>query len=579
MLSEISKEAALTIVRDYDARMIFPYMHSEMSNELVNQLKVANKVVAVIEHGDPRQVALRIRQAVARKWLSYADEAKELLKEYIIAPMWDRQVKDFLEIYAAWYELKDDDSYADTLTRAEQLLSARKTLRDFKPNEPADLFGDIKSTLDGGRESVLRMGKLAGYRKLGIKHNEYLDAISLVKRLSHRLPSEESKHFKSVCEVAFRQFTGGLASRKEQSNAVESYFSEVKSLLSSKGVDISEFTSLASAYDFFYDNRIEEKLYELPLLADQKGMLHEEEYTVLNDEISIQLSELLSRQKIAPTSYYALLVGDGDRMGQCLRGMKHIEEHQQFTKELSAFAYQVEKDIQQDYSGQMIYSGGDDVMAILPVHQCLQAARHIRQLFIDHMKAAVSGELPRPTFSIGIAIVHMVEPLEESLQLARSAEKMAKERRNELALHFKKRNGSEELKVSLSFEGDPVGDVELLQKLFRAESLSSSFAYELRQLHMEYKSLAVNDVLPGPVLQGLIEKELLRVLLKKKPSTMSTEDTKAEIYTNILNIFNRLVERESETVQSVLGRLNHLAEQCVLALTLVREGDFYGTNH
>lgn len=576
VLSEISKEAAQTLVQHYRATMIFPYLTPEMLDEKLDHLKVANKVVAVVQHDNPREVAYRTRQAVARKWLTYADAAKEQIKEYVITPMWDRQVKDFIELYAVWYELKEDDFYADVLVQSEQLMSARKTLRDFKPNEPADLFGDIKSSLDGGRESVLRTQTHSGYRKLGIKRNEYLDAISLVKRLSHKVKSEESKHFSSVCEVAFRQFTSELASDPKRLKKAESYFLEVKSILSSTGIEVSELTSLESSYDFFYPNRIEEKLVELPLQGDNDGLLDEQVYSELTDRIS----ELLSTIQVTPTPYYALLVGDGDRMGQCLRGMKQIEEHQQFTRELSAFATKVDEIVQQDYSGQMIYSGGDDVMAVLPIHHCLQAARKIQQAFVERMGQAVSGDLPRPTFSIGIAIVHMVEPMEEALQLARNSEKLAKERRNEIAIHFKKRSGSDELKISLPFDGDPVQDILQFQELFREGYLSSSFAYELRKLHLEYHGLMLKaEALTGSNLQDIIEQELRRVLLKKKPSHVSAEVTTGYVYEQILNIFKGAPTDEPEQTASVVRRLNRLAEQCILALTLVKEGDLDGTNH
>lgn len=580
VLSEISKAAARQLVEVHKARMIFPYLNQEMLEQGVDNLIVANKVVAIVNTSNPKQVALDVRRAVTLKWLNYAKDAKEHLGTSIIGPMWDRQVKDFVEFYAVWCTLHHEDQYSETLKKAEQLMSARKTLRDFKPNEPADLLGDPKSSLDGGRESVLKLKKNGEYQRLGIKPSEYLDSISLVKRVSNRT-LEEKRNFRSVCQVAFRQFTDALAQEQHQNlrEQANSYIKEIVSKLKSMGMEQNKLNKfdLENAYDFFYPNRIEEAIIELMPAVRAYQMLEDNVHIQLTDTFTEKLNNLLANTSMRPTSYYALLVGDGDHMGDCLRNMKSIKQHQEFTRKLSDFASAVDTIVTEKCSGQMIYSGGDDLMAILPLHHCLKAARSIQQAFTSQMNAAVPEHIRRPTLSIGVTIVHMVEPLEQSLKLARAAEKLAKQKRNELAVHFQKRSGSEEMRVSLPFEPDPVKSIVQLQLLYKKGYISSSFAYDLRKLHTEYLQLEqVGSSIPDNELLPLLELEIRRLLLKKKTEGVPKEKVSGFVLRKIMTIFVGL-SSAGESQQQPLSMLNRLAEQSILAITLKKVGETDGT--
>ncbi|CQR53497.1 type III-B CRISPR-associated protein Cas10/Cmr2 [Paenibacillus riograndensis] len=572
LLSEISKEAARRLAEAHNARMIFPYIHKEKIAYGLDDLKVANKVLAIVPTNDPKAVALDVRRAVVTKWLGYANKAKEELGSGIIGPMWERQVKDFIEFYAVWSELESEEKYAEVLQQTEQLMAARKTLRDFRPNEPADLFGDDKSGLDSGRESVLKPSQYMSYAGFGIKHKETLDAISLVKRLSRF--TVDKKEFKSVCDVAFQQFRDELGASRNQwmKTAVDEYYRDLKhkygTALKLTGSDLQSYKS-----EMFYTSRVEEAVVELA--AEMKKPINRVKQLEITQNILTSLEELYGKILKEPTPYYALVVGDGDRMGDALRKMKTPAEHQSFTEHLSGFASEVERIVfKDDIKGQMIYSGGDDLMALLPVHRCLAAAQEIRQAFTNTMTLALPDEDQRPTLSVGIAIVHMFEPLEDSLLIARAAEALAKVRRDELAIHFQKRSGSEEMRVSLPFSENPVNTIVKLQSLYRNRYISTSFAYGLRQLHAEYLDLKAHGSLQNEGMGELLYFEIRRLLLLKKPEFKS----KDEIIKEVLSVFKGLEQTDSDRVKDPLVLLNRLAEQCVIAVTLEKVGGAYGTN-
>jgi len=92
----------------------------------------------------------------------------------------------------------------------------------------------------------------------------------------------------------------------------------------------------------------------------------------------------------------------------------------------------------------LIYAGGDDVLALLPLHTAFQCARALHETFFDILKECFEGTLLEhcPTLSVGMAICHHLQPMGEMRELAKHAEKMAKVERNSLGVVFKKRGGS-----------------------------------------------------------------------------------------------------------------------------------------
>ncbi len=113
----------------------------------------------------------------------------------------------------------------------------------------------------------------------------------------------------------------------------------------------------------------------------------------------------------------------------------------------------------------MIYSGGDDVLALLPARQAVACAAALRRAFRgedggspgwterEGRQLLTMGN--RATLSAGIAFVHFMEDLRLALDGARQAEKAAKDAgRNWLTLRFMRRSG-EHSEAGLSWERAP----------------------------------------------------------------------------------------------------------------------------
>jgi CRISPR-associated protein Cmr2 len=140
----------------------------------------------------------------------------------------------------------------------------------------------------------------------------------------------------------------------------------------------------------------------------------------------------------------AVLQADGDRMGRVISRLELESQHREFSGQLAEFAAGI-REIVEDSAGCLIFAGADDVLALLPLHACLSAARRIRDSF-DHFLETTNAAVPqedRATLSAGLAIGHFLDPMEDLLQAADAAERHAKDSgRDRLCVRFQPRSGS-----------------------------------------------------------------------------------------------------------------------------------------
>jgi CRISPR-associated protein Cmr2 len=140
----------------------------------------------------------------------------------------------------------------------------------------------------------------------------------------------------------------------------------------------------------------------------------------------------------------------GKAIDKISQGADAAERHRRFSKKLAEFAGKARCIVEQRHLGSLVYSGGDDVLAFLPLPTALECAEKLRYAFAGLMKDACPGfeEAQLPTLSVGLGIGHVLESMSDLLNLGRAAEKLAKgghlrtdRRRNALAVIVDKRSG------------------------------------------------------------------------------------------------------------------------------------------
>jgi CRISPR-associated protein Cmr2 len=478
LLSEISRAVAQSVEAD-GGKLIFP-----ASSDAEN---VANVILAELPSGEPRDVAAKARQAAQKRWLEFAGEAHREASGVIRQDIWRDQVKDVIEFYAAWVKLSG--TYTKDRGAASRLLAGRKNCRDFSP--AMGRAGLPKSSLDGQRETVLHPQSewQRQFRaRLRIREGEQLDVVGLVKRIA-----EGNRPYPSVSRIAADPWVRGNLHR------IEAVIAACESLRSDsivRGLDTATFRQYSAfpyegtaVYPTRHNELIEETGIELERLR--------------------QLRDALARLP-EPSPYLAVLVADGDRMGAAISNLPDAETNRAFSRTLAGFATEAQK-IVASHQGVLVYAGGDDVLAFLPVDKCLGCARCLSEKFTELLKDYKNDKSESPTLSVGIAIGHFMENLEDLLDYGRAAEKAAKKPdRNGLAVHLHKRGGAP-VQVRSQWTDQPDQRLNQYAELIRKEAIPGKLPYDLRKLADVYEDW------PQDTLVQALRADVLRVIRDKQP--------------------------------------------------------------
>ncbi len=508
LLSELAKAAARAWAvagrsGQPSVQLVFPAVAGDGAKELSagSDLNVANKVRAVVYAATEEEVRALIelaRQAVHEHWRERAQEARGKLGPAADTALrrdrWDAQLDDVWETYGAWARIEGGaggEGYAAAAALAERLLAARKATRDFAPAalDPLDAACRLpKSSLDGARETVLAENASAGRNAarrvrqlLGLSAAEQLDAAGLIKRV---LGTEE--RFTPLTRVAADPWLQRLSDEERQALR-ERYEPLVKAGWATR-VGGNKGIYGAFPYDagLCFRSRLQQALREVqdevaasavagedsaaaPSKPDPRGKSSAPDAAADGSSSPPEPQAVLAHLNALHATlkplwgkygealpYAVMLQADGDRMGELLDRVQTLSGHQEVTRCLSAFAKQV-PDIVRKHRGHALYSGGDDVLAILPTKNALTCAEALHGAFGRQMEAAMAAVglaadaargLHAPTLSVGVAIVHILEPMGEWRRHALEAEKLAKgdhepahRRRNGLAIRLAVRAG------------------------------------------------------------------------------------------------------------------------------------------
>jgi CRISPR-associated protein Cmr2 len=491
---------------------------------------------------------------------------------------------------------------------ADRAFNARKTLRNFTQTEEigdkctqCGQRAALRSNTQDSKAFWEQVAKnLRGQNRYDIKPDgkERLCAVCTVKRFVQRevLKREFGLRggFPSTSEIAAAPFKKRVLEalgngNQEVRKALQDFLSVVSSLIPT--------TVAERAVPYLEDRKQilsgpEVSLAERLLKIDGEWLhieswteerLKEAGVTVSKGEIqeaTKALRRLYEAVGAKPAKYYALLYMDGDHMGRWLSGT-HKElatfsdilhpavrttlqndphwqpllqtkrlitpaVHASISQALGRFALRlVPHIVEERYPGRLIYAGGDDVLALVPLEDALAVARELRAAFSGHVRF-VNGNLqvclgdsvtgyvewddeisltmgPKATASIGMVFAHHLQPLDLVLQAVRRAEHAAKRRydRNALAVEVLKRSG-ETVTVGTKWSYDKTPDVvglliELVRRL-EEEQISGKWPYTV-----EAEAVALEE-LPAAAQRA----ELKRLLKRQAGQKLRQEEKEAQ---------------------------------------------------
>ncbi len=255
--------------------------------------------------------------------------------------------------------------------------------------------------------------------------------------------------------------------------------------------------------------------------------------------------------------------------------------HLQFSEALSNFALLCARRIVQAHDGRLIYAGGDDVLAMLPADTALECAQALREAFqgravkeaginstapgylsvsADQSGYPISFVVPGPAaeVSVGIAIAHFKSPLQDVVRAAQQAEKRAKGTlgRAAVAVTLLKRSGE----ISEWGAQWKSGGLDLYQAIAKAlddKSLSAKFPHRVCQLLEPYRNHSMVGGQMGDAVDfdatAIIKQEFAFAVARQSASGKSR--TNAELLEPKLDAYLKCLGSNTQTLLNALDGL------------------------
>jgi CRISPR-associated protein Cmr2 len=532
LLSELAKAAANGIVGALGEEgleaLIFPGATARASLSPGSNMAVANKILARVPGVSANDIAEAGRAGMASRRDELAQDAfadigkgdPDRNRHFLEKRAW-AQIADLVEY--TWVAVREPDGtegYARARREAERILDARKGTKLW--GQPSWSDSVRKSSLDGVRESVLHedlfgvaqrdpaRGPEWLRREYGVRASERLCGVGLLKRAGVREDGHgqgRRARFFSTPHVAALPLMARCAN---QGDAFERYAAVLRKAFGPAADDVLEgapesFPAFGRADgQIFFSRRLDE-------LAEESAA-HDAQRTGLESAKRALSQFFRDTGTSEPRPYYAMLLADGDRMGRAIDAATTFADHRELSLCLASFATSAAK-LVKEHDGSLLYAGGDDVLALLPLHTALACASALRRDFAGKLSAFAIPGGGSPTLSVGLGISHYIEPMDAALDLARRSERLAKgETRNALAVILEKRGGSPiEVRGPWEEQGDGAAPLaarlEAMIEMHRHDEVPDKAAFELAALGAQLRGSAPQ----------LVAAETRRILARKQP--------------------------------------------------------------
>jgi len=371
-----------------------------------------------------------------RVWQSIANVVWDRYMKNVVGngthQIWKRQVDNFWELSWVVTQSPQSNQLAGlALARRKQFRNSPATIEPGTKcsimNELQELSGYVGINERRNQEAFWKKFREV-VQELDLREDERLSAIGLIKRM---YPEVIEEHLKSISLVS----SGTL---KEQSRWPSlAFFAAIPWL---KEVDLMPIEKLSKAKklnddaqnkdglkgkkpDFFWESeKIPAKDFSVEWATTDATIWHptgldsapsnsvQENRTHRDRLVHLQnmQKDLYDAAGSRPVPYYALLLADGDSMGTLLQS---LDDPKSLSKNLSAFSRSANQIIHASKgTGRVVYSGGDDVFALLSAESALQAAQDLSRAYKTVFETNGVANVDA-TLSVAIVYAHWKYPL------------------------------------------------------------------------------------------------------------------------------------------------------------------------
>ncbi|MDH7477713.1 MAG: type III-B CRISPR-associated protein Cas10/Cmr2 [Candidatus Bathyarchaeota archaeon] len=578
-----------------------PHEHIDVNKVRVKVVaaNLPNTFLCFIPVSKAESFAKRCEESIREKWKEFSNRTKDLLKGNNIIgldeELWNKQVEDSLFVSKGWIKFLNFDSYngikesiptdlrdkedkwlmcvEDVERRSNYghfylptyellgtILTQNSRLWEAWEEKPITgrkcLMCGLRSAIierkrDEENRLIFRSWTTEGWKEQKgideafLKVGERLCAVCAIKRLYReifrKVYGTNAPTFESVVEIAGKKFIDKIETERE--------FSLVKR------VDIE----LIYEHEWESEDKRKTTIKELEAKLKKNGRNIE--------DLKSKLEELW--ETVKPNKYYSILMMDGDRIGKMLSGenlpnfteflhpvfenkikeslgrgqligMKrilHPSLHIAISSAMKDFSIHKVPEIINKNDGFLIYSGGDDVLALFAADKVLNVAKELQDYFRkdfydfheNSSKKRLTGLGKHASMSAGIVFAHYKYPLYDVIEKVREAEKSAKTNygRNAFCMTFIKHSGEV---LTTSGKWDVVDNLNSIANALVSEKVSHRFIYDL---------MDASRTLNGDMLKAEIKR-----LLKRRKTEKATDEEISGIYGEIACLIDKYQAKE-----------------------------------
>lgn len=401
ILSEMSRRG-IEYAQNHNATVIFP-KNVAGSNSYPNRFLVE---VSFDTTNELKGFAQNISSEILSYFKTLNKTDSLIIKQHI---------ENFFQIY--WSASEYDGDYKKAFDEVEKRLAGAKNTRFFSQ------LGEV-----GRKCSICGERNVAIYQKpMRFYIEEQRDNLIVAKK------SDNLQNGEGLCGVCY----------SKRVSIKKGFDSTADIAIINIPIEIREkYNYLHNDSQLFYEENLTKEYFSKNGLAFNTLKDCQDEYKRFKQEI---------KSKHKQTSYYAVIMFDGDDMGKWLSGQKLNDDnrlkefHQDISLNLATFAKEA-KEILKEPKGMTVYAGGEDFLGFVNLNNLFEVLKALNDTFRELISEPIKEKHNLNddfTFSAGVVIAHYKTPLGTVLSEARKSEKKAKNNsgKDSVCLSVLKRSG------------------------------------------------------------------------------------------------------------------------------------------
>ena len=436
--------------------------------------------------------------------------------------LFKKQIKNFFELYWVVSGRCSEEYkkwYAQTGTRLASVKNCRAFHQVDESGRKCSLCGEREIFHNGKGDPMEWWRRFARRRAKYCRQDEALCAVCLTKRLAgeyfgKKHPEIKDLTFQSTSELATADFKFQVEQDVEAKEKYQKFVEEVKALKNANGNQLEvtvnpvrKLKEIQKSWNVDGDWLFEESFSEHNL--ERYHGISKKAQTEQCDNLR---RDLVKKIGLDPSRYFAVIVLDGDGMGETISRAKDWEAHTDISRKLNTYTETVRKIVDECYLGKLIYAGGDDVLALANLSDLVEILHRLRWNFPNLNGQGTSAS----TASAGVCIAHCKVPLGDVLNRARAMEREAKsvDGKNALGIALLKHSGNIsqtvfkwKYKVKDAKNIDMIKVSQNLVELIQTGEISKKFIYTFHDVFTRLTER--NGILELP---GIVESELERLI-------------------------------------------------------------------